>query len=127
MRHWLCPGFIGAPYFWENLMSNTLSFMEITRQHVELLPARTVLSMICCTPSTGTTAASGTAGTGTTATPTGASSTGGTGSATTSFTGNPIYVFFIEGNQYNTFTDAAGSTGGAGATSTGGTATGGAS
>lgn len=106
-------------------MSNALSYMEITQQHVELLPARTVLSMICCTTNTGTTTASGTASTGTTtATPTAAS---GTGSATTSFTGNPIFIFFIQGNQYNTLTGAAGSTGGAPAPSTAGTAAGGVS
>ena len=54
--------FIGAPCSWEDLMSEALSFMEIKQQYVELLPARIVLSMICCTPSTGTTATSGTTG-----------------------------------------------------------------
>jgi hypothetical protein len=111
-------------------MSNAVSFMDITRQHVELLPARTVLSMVCCTPSTGTTAANGTAGTTTTtATPTatGTSSAGGTGSAPVSATGNPILIFFVAGNQYNTLTSAAGSTGAAAAPSTVGTATGGVS
>lgn len=110
-------------------MSNALSFMEITRQHVELLPARTVLSMVCCTPSTGTTAANGTAGTTTTATPTptGTAGVGGTGSAPASATGNPILIFFVAGNQYNTLTGAAGSTGGAPAPSTAGTAAGGVS
>jgi hypothetical protein len=111
------------------MMSNALSFMEITRQHVELLPARTVLSMVCCTPSTGTTAANGTAGTTTTATPTptGTAGVGGTGSAPASATGNPILIFFVAGNQYNTLTGAAGSTGGAPAPSTAGTAAGGVS
>lgn len=110
-------------------MSNALSFREITRQHVELLPARTVLSMVCCTPSTGTTAANGTAGTTTTATPTptGTAGVGGTGSAPASATGNPILIFFVAGNQYNTLTGAAGSTGGAPAPSTAGTAAGGVS
>ena len=112
-------------------MSNALSFMEITRQHVELLPARTVLSMVCCTPSTGTTAANGTAGTTTTAAPaptaTGTAGVGGAGSAPASATGNPILIFFVAGNQYNTLTGAAGSTGGAAAPSTVGTAAGGVS
>jgi hypothetical protein len=110
-------------------MSNALSFMEITRQHVELLPARTVLSMVCCTPSTGTTAANGAAGTTTTATPTatGTAGVGGTGTAPASATGNPILIFFVAGNQYNTLTGAAGSTSGAAAPSTVGTATGGVS
>jgi hypothetical protein len=100
-------------------MPDALSFMEIKRQYVELLPARTVMSMICCTPNTGTTAtSSSTAGT------TGAASTGGAGTGTT-ITGNTIFVFFIEGNQYNTLTGGASGT--TGAASTGGTATGGAS
>ncbi len=106
-------------------MSDALSFMEIKRQYVELLPARTVMSMICCTPNTGTTATSGTTGTGSsTAATTGAASTGGAGNGTT-ITGNMIFVFFIEGNQYNTLTGGASGT--SGAASTGGTATGGAS
>ena len=100
-------------------MSNALSFMEIKRQYVELLPARTVMSMICCTPSTGTTAANGTTGTGSsTAGTTGATGTGGAGNGTT-ITGNTIFVFFIDGNQYNTVTGGASGT--TGATSTGGT------
>ncbi|HEX8933551.1 MAG TPA: hypothetical protein VF788_05045 [Pseudonocardiaceae bacterium] len=106
-------------------MPDALSFMEIKRQHVELLPARTVMSMICCTPSTGTTAASGTTGTGSSTTgTTAAAGTGGAGNGTT-ITGNTIFVFFIDGNQYNTVTGGASGT--TGAASTSGTATGGAS
>ena len=105
-------------------MPDALSFMEIKRQYVELLPARTVMSMICCTPNTGTTATSSTTGTSGTAGTTGAASTGGAGNGTT-ITGNTIFVFFIEGNQYNTLTGGASGT--TGAASTGGTATGGAS
>ena len=106
-------------------MSAALSFMEIKRQYVELLPARTVMSMICCTPNTGTTATSGATGTGSsTAGTMGATSAAGAGSGTT-ITGNTIFVFFIEGNQYNTLTGGASGT--TGAASTTGAATGGAS
>jgi len=105
-------------------MSDALSFLEIKRQYDELLPARTVLSMICCTPSTSTTAASGTTSASSSpAGATGAASTPGAGTGTT-ITGNTIFVFFINGNQYNTLTGAASTT--TGATSSGGTAPGGA-
>ena len=43
-------------------MSDAVSFVEIKEQYVELLPARTVLSLLCGTTGTGTT---GTATTGT--------------------------------------------------------------
>jgi hypothetical protein len=92
-------------------MSDALSLVEIEGQHVELLPARTVLSLFCGT--TGTTGTTWTAGTTGTA--------GGAGSGTTTITENWI---FVAGNQYNTLT---GGTGGAGSPGgTGGAATGGA-
>jgi hypothetical protein len=102
-------------------MSDALRFVEIKEQYVELLPARTVLSLLCGTTGTGTTG-TGTTGTGTTGTGT----TGGTGSAGSGMptsTGNTIFVF-TAGNQYNTLTGGAADTGGA--AGTGGAATGGA-
>ncbi|MGB8994560.1 MAG: hypothetical protein WCC65_04545 [Pseudonocardiaceae bacterium] len=91
-------------------MSDTLSFVEIKEQYVELLPARTVLSLLCGTTGTGT------AGTGT------AGGTGGAGSGGTTITGNTIFVF-VAGNQYNTLTGGAAGTGGVagGGTAAGGT------
>jgi hypothetical protein len=107
-------------------MSNALSFVEIKEQYVELLPARTVLSLLCGTTGSNTTG-TGTTGTATTGTSTtGTGTTGGTGvagSGTPTITGNTIFVF-VAGNQYNTLTGGAADTGGA--ASTGGAATGGA-
>ena len=97
-------------------MSDAVSFVEIKEQYVELLPARTVLSLLCGTTGTGTT---GTATTGTATT----GGTGGAGSGTPTITGNTIFVF-VAGNQYNTLTGGAPDTGGP--ASTGGAATGGA-
>jgi hypothetical protein len=94
-------------------MSDTLSFVELKEQYVELLPARTVLSLLCGTTGTGTTG-TGTTGTGT---------TGSAGSGMPTITGNTIFVF-VAGNQYNTLTGGAADTGGA--AGTGGAATGGA-
>jgi hypothetical protein len=105
-------------------MSDAVSFVEIKEQYVELLPARTVLSLLCGTTGTGTTG-TGTTGTATTGTAT-TGGTGGAGSGTPTITGNTIFVF-VAGNQYNTLTGAAGSTSGAAAPSTVGTATGGVS
>lgn len=45
-------------------MSDALSFAEIESQQVELLPARTVLSVVAPCPPPGTLAATGAAGTG---------------------------------------------------------------
>ena len=97
-------------------MSDAVSFVEIKEQYVELLPARTVLSLLCGTTGTNTT------GTGTTGTAT-TGGTGGAGSGTPTITGNTIFVF-VAGNQYNTLTGGAPDTGGP--ASTGGAATGGA-
>jgi hypothetical protein len=102
-------------------MSHALSFVQIKEQYVELLPARTVLSLLCGTTGTST-ADTGTAGTGTAGTGT-AGGTGGAGSGTPTITGNTIFVF-VAGNQYNTLTGGAADTGGA--VGTGGAATGGA-
>jgi hypothetical protein len=102
-------------------MSDAVSFVEIKEQYVELLPARTVLSLLCGTTGTGTTG-TGTTGTATTGTAT-TGGTGGAGSGTPTITGNTIFVF-VAGNQYNTLTGGAPDTGGP--ASTGGAATGGA-
>jgi hypothetical protein len=102
-------------------MSDAVSFVEIKEQYVELLPARTVLSLLCGTTGTGTTG-TGTTGTATTGTAT-TGGTGGAGSGTPTITGNTIFVF-VAGTQYNTLTGGAPDTGGP--ASTGGAATGGA-
>jgi hypothetical protein len=102
-------------------MSDAVSFVEIKEQYVELLPARTVLSLLCGTTGTNTTG-TGTTGTATTGTAT-TGGTGGAGSGTPTITGNTIFVF-VAGNQYNTLTGGAPDTGGP--ASTGGAATGGA-
>jgi hypothetical protein len=108
-------------------MCDALSFVEIDRQYVELLPARTVLSMVCFAPNDGATPTSGTAGTGdSTAGAATASGPAGAGSSTPTITGNAIFVY-VAGNQYNTLTGGAGGpagTGTSGVASTGGTATG---
>jgi len=103
-------------------MSDTLSDVEIERQDVELLPARTVLSLAChassSTTSSSTTSTSPTApsATSTTATPTptAASTTGAPSSGGHTFTANNIFVFLAT-TQYNTVTGAAGGASGTGA------------
>jgi hypothetical protein len=94
-------------------MSDALSFAEIDGQHVELLPARTVLSMFSTGggPRGGDAGNAGAGGTG---------GPGGTGSGTASLYDNWIYV---EGDNYNNLTGGAGGEGGA---ADGGAATGGA-
>jgi hypothetical protein len=101
-------------------MYDVLSDVEIERQDVELLPARTVLSLFChasCS-NTSTTSTSGTSSTpsaaSTTATPTAASTTGATSSGPT-VTANNIFVFLAT-NQYNTVTGGAAGTSGASGT-----------
>jgi hypothetical protein len=86
-------------------MSDALSFAEIEGQHVELLPARTVLSLFSASGPKG-----GDAGTG------GQGGTGGAGSGKAGFYHNWIYV---EGDMFNTLT------GGEGGSGDGGAATGG--
>ena len=94
-------------------MSDALSFVEIDGQHVELLPARTVLSLVSAgAPKGGDAAAPAPAGvTG------GAGGAGGDGSGKAAFLHNWIYV---EGDMQNTLT------GGAGGAAPGGAASGGA-
>ena len=111
-------------------MSDALSLMEVERQYVELLPARTVLSFACCTAGSGATSTSAapsadsTAATPT-ATPTGASGAGVTASGTANLTAHTIFVF-LANNQYNTLTAGSGGAGGTGAaTATGAATTGG--
>ena len=106
-------------------MYDALSDVEIERQDVELLPARTVLSLFChasCS-NTSTTSTSGTSSTpsaaSTTATPTAASTTGATSSGPT-VTANNIFVFLAT-NQYNTVTGGAAGTSGASGTGAAGT------
>jgi hypothetical protein len=107
-------------------MSDALSFVEIEGQHVELLPARTVLSMITGATGTGTApAGTGTAPAGGAGGAAGDAGAGGAGGASPggapTFTSNAL---FVDGDQWNTLTGAAGGTGGTGGT--GGAATGGA-
>ncbi len=97
-------------------MSESLSFVEIEGQHVELLPARTVLSMI-----------TGATGTGTAATPTPTGGTGGAAGAAGAGGASPggaptvtSNAIFVDGDQWNTLTGAAGGTGGNGGAATGG-------
>ena len=92
-------------------MSDVLSFVEIDGQHVELLPARTVLSLFSVGAPKGGDAA---APAGVTGGPGGA---GGEGSGKAAFLHNWIYV---EGDMHNTLT------GGAGGAAPGGAASGGA-
>jgi hypothetical protein len=94
-------------------MSDALSFAEIDGQHVELLPARTVLSLFHAgAGSTGGDAGNGGAG--------GTSGTGGAGSGKAELTGG---WFYTEGDVYNNLTGGAG---GASGPADGGPATGGA-
>lgn len=92
-------------------MSDALTFAELDVQQVELLPARTVMSMF----QLGSTGGSGTGGTG----------TGGAGGDAHGGIGVNALNFNVgSGNQYNSAGDAYGGPGGAG---TGGPGTGGAS
>lgn len=99
-------------------MSDALSFAEVDGQRVELLPARTVLSMFSMggpprgdagTGSTGSPASPGVTG--------GMGGAGGAGSGTAAIYDNWIY---IEGDMVNTLT------GGVGGAADGGAASGGA-
>jgi hypothetical protein len=87
-------------------MSDALTLAEIDAQHVELLPARTVLSLFGAGGPKG-----GDAGNG------GPGGYGGTGEGKAAFNHNWIYV---EGDMYNALT------GGQGGSADGGAATGGA-
>jgi hypothetical protein len=88
-------------------MTDALSFAEIDAQHLELLPARTVLSLFA----TGGGAKGGDAGNG------GPGGYGGDGTGKAAFLHN---YFYTEGDVYNT------ATGGQGGAADGGAATGGA-
>jgi len=105
-------------------MYDVLSDVEIEQQDVELLPARTVLSLFCHASCSNTsTSTSGTSSTpssaSTTATPTAASTTGAASSGPT-VTANNIFVFLAT-NQYNTVTGGAAGTSGASGTGAAGT------
>jgi hypothetical protein len=93
-------------------MSDALSFAEVDGQHVELLPARTVLSMFRAVVGGGGDA--GNAGAG------GTSGTGGAGSGKAALADN---WFYTEGDVINTVTGGQGAPSGA---ADGGAATGGA-
>jgi len=104
---------------------NALSDVEIERQHVELLPARTVLSLVfqagSSSTTTSTSATSSTpSATGTTATPTAASTTAAPSSSGPTFSANNIFIFLAT-NQYNTVTGGAGATSAATGTGAAGT------
>jgi hypothetical protein len=90
-------------------MAAVLSFSEIAGQHVELLPARTVLSLFSAGGSRGGNTGTGTGGTGT-----GGTGTGGEGG---NAHGKAILAdnwFYTEGDVYTTVIGATGGTGGAG-------------
>ncbi|MDQ3761132.1 MAG: hypothetical protein M3460_05375 [Actinomycetota bacterium] len=93
-------------------MSDALSFAEIDGQHVELLPARTVLSMFATGGPRG-----GDAGNG------GMGGTGGEGGDAKGKAALFDNWFYTEGDVYNYVTGATGGTGGA---ADGGATTGGA-
>jgi hypothetical protein len=112
-------------------MYDALSDVEIARQEVELLPARTVLSL-ACHPGCGNSSTTSTSGTSSTpsasstaatpsATPTAPATTTAAPTSGPTFTANNIFLFLAT-NQYNTVsggaagTTAASGTGGAGAT-----------
>jgi len=101
-------------------MSDTLRFAEVEGQCVELLPARTVLSMFASIPG-----GDGFGGPG------GAGGTGGTGGVGGWGEGKAAFfypVFYTEGDVTNSLTGGAGGVGGAadGGAADGGAATGGA-
>ena len=84
-------------------MTDALSFVEIDGQHVELLPARTVLSLFTAG---GGGPKGGDAGNG---------GPGGTGGAGDGAEGKAAFFhpwFYTEGDVYNTVTGATGGTGG---------------
>lgn len=89
-------------------MSDVLSFAEVDGQRVELLPARTVLSLFTAGPA-GPVDTSGAAGGGPAAA-TYAAGAGGDGSGKAAFF-NP--VFYVEGDVTNALTGGAGGAGGA--------------
>jgi hypothetical protein len=73
-------------------MPEALSFTEINRQHLELLPARTVLSMFT-TASGGAATGSDTGTTSTTTTTTTSDPNSGTGGVNDLLKGNPVLGF----------------------------------
>ncbi|PZS40797.1 MAG: hypothetical protein DLM62_00970 [Pseudonocardiales bacterium] len=102
-------------------MSEAVSFVQLKGQHVELLPARTVLSLFCGTTGGGTAAGPGTSGAAGTGGAAGAAGAGGAGGASPG--GAPTFTsdaIFVDGNQYNDLTGAPGGTGGTGGGATGG-------
>ena len=107
-------------------MYNALSDAEIERQHVELLPARTVLSLVYQASSSNTSTTTSTSGTSSTpsatstATPTAASTTTAPSSGGPTFSANNIFIFLAT-NQYNTVTGGAGATSAATGTGAAGT------
>lgn len=108
----------------EDLMSDALSFAEIDGQHVELLPARTVLSMVS-TPAGPKGGDAGNGGPGGKGGPAGTGGVGGAGTGKAAIFGNWFYV--EDGNVYNQATGGEGGVGGAADSSAdGGAATGGA-
>jgi hypothetical protein len=113
-------------------MSDALSFAEVDGQCVELLPARTVLSLFTAGPVDSSTPTNGAAGGGAAApaaapaaVPATYAGDGGDGSGKAAFF-NP--VFYVEGDVTNALTGGAGGAGGAvggGAAPAGGAAAGG--
>jgi hypothetical protein len=111
-------------------MYDALSDVEIERQDVELLPARTVLSLVChagcgnssTTSTSGTSSTPSAASTAVTpsATPTAAATTTAAPSTGPTFTANNIFLFLAT-NQYNTVTGGAPGTTAASGTGAAGT------
>jgi hypothetical protein len=96
-------------------MSDALSFAEIDGQHVELLPARTVLSMFSAGGSGGSSGCGcGTSTSASTAPSTGTA--GGQGTGMAEFFNN---VFFTYGNVNNYVTGSSSGAGGGGTPSGG--------
>jgi hypothetical protein len=100
-------------------MSDAMTFVELDGQHVELLPSRTVLSVMLMVAD-----ANGTGGTGGTNSGANTGGTGGTGGAATGGTGMIFFPINVgPGHQANS---AGTAQGGAGGTANGGDAFGGA-
>jgi hypothetical protein len=109
------PGTTGTQPFQGGLVSDELSFAEVDGQHVELLPARTVLSVF----STGATS-------GPHGGDTGAGGAGGTGGPAGAGSGQAYFwypVFYTEGDVTNNLTSGVGGASSAdGGATTGGAA-----
>lgn len=107
----LCPRFTGITFLLEELMSDAMSFAELDGQHVELLPSRTVLSLVGMVGD-----ANGAGGTGGTDSGNNTGGAGGTGGHGGDATGGTGIIFFPinagPGHQANSAGNAVGGNGG---------------